>query len=55
MVGQSQIPTNLSPGYTDSSSSLLRVMLVDQHGEIRTGPQTRLQLYRLARPERGQG
>ena len=44
LVGQSQIPPNLSPAYTDSSSYLSGVRLVSQHREIGTGPQTSLAL-----------
>ena len=42
LVGQSQIPPNLSPAYTDTGSSLSGVTLVGQQGEIRTETQTSL-------------
>ena len=45
---QSQIPPNLSPAYTESSSYMSGFRLVGKHGEIRAGPQT-------VRPEREQG
>ena len=56
LVGESHIPPNLSPAYTDLGSSLSRTGLVGQQGEIRTGSKTGFQLYRLpVRPARGQG
>ena len=56
LVGQSQIPPNLSPAYTNSSSYMSGVRLIGQLGEIRTGPQTSLHLHRLpVQSERGQG
>ena len=54
LVGESHVPTNLSPAYTDLSSSLSRTRLAGKQGEVRTG--TGFQLRRLpARLERGQG
>ena len=51
----SQIPQNLSPAYTDSSSYMSGLRLVVQHGEIRAGSQTNFRLYSLpVRTERGQ-
>ena len=43
----SQIPPNLSPAYTNSSSYMSGFGLVSEHGEIRAGPQTTIQLRRL--------
>ena len=52
MVGQSQIPPNLSPAYTDLGSPLSRTRLAGEQGKIRTGPKTGFQLRRLpVRPE----
>ena len=42
LVGHSQISPNQSPAYTDSSSYLLGVRRVGQHGEIGNGPETSL-------------
>ena len=39
LIGQSQIPPNLSPAYTDSSSYMSGFRLIDKHGEIRAEPQ----------------
>ena len=47
LVGQSQIPPNLTPAYTDSSTYLSGVRLVGEHAEIITRPETSLQLCRL--------
>ena len=44
LVGESHIPPNLSPAYTDLRSSLARTRLAD---EVRTGPKTGFQLRRL--------
>ena len=56
LVGPYQIPSNLSPAYTDSSSSLSGTRLDSQHREIRTGPQTSFRLRQLpVQLERGQG
>ena len=49
LVGESHIPPNLSPAYTDLGSSLLG-------GEVRTGAKTGFQLRRLpVQPQGGQG
>ena len=42
LVGQSQIPPNLSPAYVNSGSYMSRLGLVGQHGEVLTGFQTSL-------------
>ena len=57
LVGQSQIPPNLFPEYTDHNSYLSGCRLASERGEIiRTGPQTSIQFRRLpVRPERQQG
>ena len=56
LVGESHIPPNLSPAYTDLRSSLLRTRLAGEQGEVRTGPKTGFQLRRLpVRPQGGQG
>ena len=47
LVGQSQIPTNLSPAYTDPSIPLSRIGLASEQGKIRTGIQTSFQFRRL--------
>ena len=47
LVGQSQIPRNLSPAYTNSCNYLSGLWLVSQHGQIRSAPQA-------SRPKRGQ-
>ena len=47
LVGQSQIPPNLSPAYTNSSSSLTGLGLDGKRGKIGAGLQTSLQLQRL--------
>ena len=52
LVGHSQIPPNLSPGYTDSSSYLSGVRLVSKPGKVRNETQTSL---RLSWREGGQG
>ena len=38
LVGESHIPPNLSPAYTDLGSSLSRTRLAGEQGEVRTGP-----------------
>ena len=54
LVGQSQIPPNLSPAYTNSRSSVSGTRLDDKPGKIRTVFQTSLRLHRLpVRPEGG--
>ena len=54
--GESHIPSNLSPAYTDVDSSLAGTRLVGEQGKIRAGAKTGLQLRRLpVRPETGQG
>ena len=56
LVGQSQIPPNLSPAYKDTNITLSGVRLASKPREIRTGPQTSIRFCRLpVRPERGQG
>ena len=56
LVGESHIPPNLSPAYTDLSSSLWRTRLAGEQGKVRTGPKTGFQLRRLpVRPQGGQG
>ena len=42
LVGQSLIPPNLSPAYTNSSSSVSVAGLDGKHGKIRAGLQTSL-------------
>ena len=55
LVGESHIPPNLSPAYTDLGSRLSRTRLADKQGEVRTGSKTGFQLRRLpVRLERGQ-
>ena len=56
LVGQSQIPPNVSLAYTNSSTYLSGVRLFGQHEEVRTGLQASIPLRSLPfRPERGQG
>ena len=56
LVGQSQIPPNLSPTNTNLGSSLSGVGLASEQRQIRAGPQTSFQLRRLpVRSEGGQG
>ena len=56
LVGESHIPPNLSPAYTDFGSSLSRTRLAGELGEVRTGSKTGFQLRRLpVRPQGGQG
>ena len=56
LVGESHIPPNLSPAYTDIGSSLSRIRLAGEQGEVRTGSKTGFQLRRLpVRPQGGQG
>ena len=56
LVGESQIPTNLSPAHTDPSNSLSGIGLASKQRQVRTGAQTDFQLRRLpVRSERGQG
>ena len=50
LVGESHIPPNLSPAYTDLGSSLSRTRLAGEQGEVRTGPKTGFQLRRLPVP-----
>ena len=47
LVGQSQIPPNLSPAYTNLSNSLSGVGLACEQRQIRTGAQTGFQLCKL--------
>ena len=54
LVGESHIPANLSPAYTDLCISLSKTRLAEQ-GEVSTGPKTGFQLRRLpVRPHGGQ-
>ena len=56
LVGQSQIPSNLSPANTELSSSLPRIRMASEWGKIRTGAPTGFQLRRLpVLSERRQG
>ena len=56
LVSPGQIPLNLSPAYTNTSSSLSEPRLASKLGKIRTGPQAGLRLCRLpVRLDRGQG
>ena len=56
LVGESHIPPNLSPAYTDLGSSVSRTRLAGERGEVRTGSKTGLQLRSLpVRPQGGQG
>ena len=56
LVGESHIPPNLSPAYTELGSSLSRTGLAGEEGEVRTGSKTGFQLRGLpVRSERGQG
>ena len=48
LVGERQIPPNLSPAYTDLGSSLLRTRLAGEQREVRTGAKTGFQLCRLS-------
>ena len=55
LVGESHVPPNLSPAYSDPSS-LSRTRLAGEQGEVRTGSKTGFQLRRLpVRPQGGQG
>ena len=47
LVGESQIPTNLSPAHTDIDQDVPGPRLVGEHREIRAGTQTSLRLRRL--------
>ena len=47
LVGESQIPPNLSPAYTGSSENMSGSGLAGEFREIRTGAQTSLRLCRL--------
>ena len=42
LVGESHVPPNLSPAYTDLGSSLSRTRLAGEQGEVRTGSKTEL-------------
>ena len=56
LIGLGQIPPNLSPAYTNTSSSLSGPKLASKHGKIRAGPKASFRLCRFpVRPERGQG
>ena len=47
LVGESHIPPNLSPAYTDLGSSLSRTRVAGEPGKVRTRSKTGLQLRRL--------
>ena len=52
LVGESQIPPNLSPTYPNACQNMPGSSLVGEFGKIRTGTQTNLQLCRLpVRPQ----
>ena len=52
LVGESQIPPNLSPTYPNACQNMPGSRLVGEFGKIRTGAQTNLQLCRLpVRPQ----
>ena len=56
LVGESHIPPNLSPAYTDFGSSLSRTRLAGEQCKVITGSKTGFQLRRLpVRPQGGQG
>ena len=56
LVGQSQIPPNLSPAHTDLGSALSRIGLASERRKVRAGTQTSFQFCRFpVRLERGQG
>ena len=56
LVGESHIPPNLSPAYTNLGSFLSRTRLAGEQGEVKTGPKKGFQLRRLpVRPQGGQG
>ena len=56
LVGQSQIPPNLSSPHTNLGSCLSRIGLASERRKIRAGTQTSFQFRRLpVRLERGQG
>ena len=56
LIGESHIPSNLSPAYTDVDSSLSGTRLAGEQGKVRAGPKTGFQLRRFpVRPQRGQG
>ena len=47
LVGESQIPPNLSPAYKFSSENVSLIGLAGESRKIRTGPQTGFRLCRL--------
>ena len=56
LVGESLIPQNLFPTYTELGSSLPRSRLASEQGKVGAGSKTGFQLRRLpVRSERGQG
>ena len=56
LVGESHVPPNLFPAYSDLGSSLSRTRLAGKQEEVRTGAKTGFQLRRLpVTLERGQG
>ena len=56
LIGESHIPPNLSPAYTNLGSSLSITRLAGEQGDVRTGFKTGFQLRRLpVRPQGGQG
>ena len=50
LVGESQIPSDLSPTYTNPSSSLSRIGLASEQGKIRAGAQTKFHFIALIHP-----
>ena len=56
VVGESHIPPNMSPAYTELGSPLPRTRLAGEQREVRTRSKTGFQLRRLpVRPQGGQG
>ena len=56
LAGESLYPPHLSPAYSNPSHTLSGIRGAGEHGKVRAGSQTGLQLRRLpVRPERGQG
>ena len=56
LAGEGLYPRHLSPAYSNPSHTVPGTRLAGKQREVRTGPQTGLQLRRLpVRPERGRG
>ena len=56
LAGESLYPRHLSPAYSNPDHTVPGSRVAGEHGKIRTGPTTGLQLRRLpVRPESGQG